>query len=243
MIIVSIIFLYLEVEMPANHFSWDKMDCNFVSDKDYIECEHTNTSWGGYQQSRLLKVEWESGRTCREGNTGNKMHYKLNKIGLLLGPLSGKLTSSFYFFMHRLLCHSRSLSLNQFLKSAFLKINDALPLSFKAPAFGLTKRQLDRVSGRRPIVLSPCLSVTLTDNSWKPSPPTIPIMQVKYQAQKKGGSLFGCSGVILNSKARKQRFCCVCWCRQKAWSDSSGHVASEVVNCILLWCFMIRLTS
>lgn len=88
----------------------------------------------------------------------------------LLCPISeeGKMDRLLPFlYITPTVCLRRSLWTN-FQNGPSFQIIDTRRLSSAAPAVALTTRQSRGESGARPIVPSPCLSVTLNDNSWKP---------------------------------------------------------------------------
>lgn len=101
-----------------------------------------------------------------------------------------------------------------------------------------TIRWSDRPSSHCPISLFVC------DTNWQQlealsSYNTHHASQI--QAQKKRASLFGCSGVILTSKGRKQWFSCVCpwdikgWQRLDVQKNSRARDCSAGADSISLW--------
>lgn len=144
---------------------------------------------------------------CEGKWLGDRIHWKLNKMRLLLGPVLGKMvrlppflyitpTVSFATLFEPILKMARPP--NNW-HSAFIIGGTCCQFDNK------TILRRERLSSHCPASLLFCLSVTLTDNSWKPSLPPKLIMQVKFNHKRKGTSLFGCSGLILTSARRKPR--------------------------------------
>lgn len=107
---------------------------------------------------------------CIEANNGwqDTLEVKQNEP-FLLCPISeeGKMDRLLPFlYITPTVCLCCSLWTN-FQNGPSFQIIDTRRLSSVAPAVALTTRQLRGESGARPIVPSPCLSVTLNDNSWK----------------------------------------------------------------------------
>lgn len=135
--------------------------------------------------SGCRRLDGDVGGYVRRQITGARIQQKLNKMRLLLGPILGKMLPLLLFLYITPTVSFATLS-EPILKMAVLQIIDTPRLSSEAPAVSLTTRQSYGESDCRAIVPLLCLSVTLTDNSWKPSLPPKLIMQVKFNHKRKG---------------------------------------------------------